>query len=233
MELRPDRFLRQLDAEPLRPVYLVCGNEPLLVQELADALRARARDEGYSEREVLDVDAQFDWNRLSQGLASLSLFATRRLFDLRILDLLQTDAARSTAQIAEAVGLSPSPCWRRIAQLEQQGVIRRRVALLDRERLDLGVTVVVQVRLTTHGRQSLVDFEERVRELPEVMQCFTVMGAIDFVLIVVTTDIRAYERLMRERLSQLPGVQAIESNIVMSAIKDTTALPLDYVETVD
>jgi Lrp/AsnC family transcriptional regulator len=112
-------------------------------------------------------------------------------------------------------------------------VIRRRVALLDRERLDLGVTVVVQVRLTTHGRQSLVDFEERVRELPEVMQCFTVMGAIDFVLIVVTTDIRAYERLMRERLSQLPGVQAIESNIVMSAIKDTTALPLELVKPAD
>jgi Lrp/AsnC family transcriptional regulator len=153
--------------------------------------------------------------------------------DLRIIDLLQTDASRSTAQIAEAVGLSPSPCWRRIAQLEQQGVIRRRVALLDRERLDLGVTVVVQVRLTTHGRQSLVDFEERVRELPEVMQCFTVMGAIDFVLIVVTTDIRAYERLMRERLSQLPGVQAIESNIVMSAIKDTTALPLELVKPAD
>jgi Lrp/AsnC family transcriptional regulator len=149
--------------------------------------------------------------------------------DLRILDLLQSDASRSTAGIAEAVGLSASPCWRRIALLEEQGVIRRRVALLDRERLGLGVTVVVQVRLTTHGRQSLVDFEERVRELPEVMQCFTVMGAIDFVLIVVTTNIRAYERFMRERLSQLPGVQAIESNIVMSAIKDTTALPLELV----
>jgi Lrp/AsnC family transcriptional regulator len=149
--------------------------------------------------------------------------------DLRILDLLQSDASRSTAGIAEAVGLSASPCWRRIALLEEQGVIRRRVALLDRELLGLGVTVVVQVRLTTHGRQSLVDFEERVRELPEVMQCFTVMGAIDFVLIVVTTNIRAYERFMRERLSQLPGVQAIESNIVMSAIKDTTALPLELV----
>jgi Lrp/AsnC family transcriptional regulator len=151
--------------------------------------------------------------------------------DLRILDLLQNDASRSTGAIAEAVGLSASPCWRRIALMEEQGVIRRRVALLDRERLGLGVTVVVQVRLTTHGRQSLVDFEERVRDLPEVMQCFTVMGAIDFVLIVVTTDVRAYERFMRERLSQLPGVQAIESNIVMSAIKDTTALPLELVST--
>jgi len=153
--------------------------------------------------------------------------------DLRILDLLQTDAARSNADLAEAVGLSVSPCWRRVALLEAQGVIRKRVAILDRDRLGLGVTVIVQVRLTTHGRQSLVDFEERVRELPEVTQCFTVMGAIDFVLVVVTTDIRAYERFMRERLSQLPGVQAIESNIVMSAIKDTTALPLELVSPTD
>jgi len=150
--------------------------------------------------------------------------------DLKILDLLQADASRSTNEIADLVGLSPSPCWRRISLLEQQGIIRRRVALLDRDKLGLGVTVVVQVRLTTHGRQSLAAFEERVRELPEVTHCFTVMGAIDFVLIVVTTDIRAYERFMREGLSQLPGVQAIESNIVMSAIKDTTALPLELAQ---
>jgi len=153
--------------------------------------------------------------------------------DLRILDLLQTDATRSNADLAEAVGLSVSPCWRRVTLLVEQGVIRKRVAILDRDKLGLGVTVIVQVRLTTHGRQSLVDFEERVRDLPEVTQCFTVMGAIDFVLVVVTTDIRAYERFMRERLSQLPGVQAIESNIVMSAIKDTTALPLELVSLED
>ena len=149
--------------------------------------------------------------------------------DLRILDLLQQDASRSTAEVAEAVGLSPSPCWRRISLLQEQGVIRKRVALLDRARLGLTVTVIVSVRLTTHGRQSLADFEERVRTFPEVIQCFTVMGAIDFVLTVVTTDIRAYERFMREHLSQLPGVQGIESNIVMTAIKDTTTLPLELV----
>lgn len=149
--------------------------------------------------------------------------------DLRILDVLQKDASQSTAEIAATVGLSPSPCWRRISLLEQAGVIRRRVALLDRDRLGLSVTVIVNVRLTTHGRQSLAAFEERVRAFPEVMQCFTVMGAIDFVLLVVTTDIRAYERFMREHLSQLPGIQGIESNIVMSAVKDTTALPLELV----
>lgn len=84
MELKPDRFERQLAGEPLKPVYLIAGQEPLLVQELADAVRARAREQGYAEREILDADAAFDWNRLAQGLASLSLFATRRLFDLRL-----------------------------------------------------------------------------------------------------------------------------------------------------
>jgi Lrp/AsnC family transcriptional regulator len=147
--------------------------------------------------------------------------------DLRILDALQTDATRSTADLASAVGLSPSPCWRRISLLEESGVIRKRVALLDRDRLGLNVLVVVNVRLTSHGRQSLAAFEERVRQLPEVMQCFTVMGAIDFVLMVVATDIRAYERFMREHLSQLPGVHGIESNIVMTTVKDTTALPIE------
>lgn len=84
VELRFDRLQRQLDSEPLRPVYLIAGSEPLLVQEAADAIRAKARDEGYGEREVFDVEGGFDWNTLQQGLASLSLFATRRLFDLRL-----------------------------------------------------------------------------------------------------------------------------------------------------
>lgn len=84
MELRLDRWERQLESEPLRPVYLVAGSEPLLVQEAADAVRARARAEGYGEREVFDAEGGFDWNTLDQGLASLSLFATRRLFDLRL-----------------------------------------------------------------------------------------------------------------------------------------------------
>ena len=84
MELKPDRLERQLAGEPLRPVYLVAGGEPLLVQEAADAIRARAREEGYGEREVYDADDSFNWNTLTQGVASLSLFATRRLFDLRL-----------------------------------------------------------------------------------------------------------------------------------------------------
>lgn len=84
MEFRPDRLERQLAGEPLRPVYLVAGAEPLIVLECADAIRAKAREEGYGEREVYDVEAGFDWNSLSRGLASMSLFSSRRLFDLRL-----------------------------------------------------------------------------------------------------------------------------------------------------
>lgn len=83
-ELRPDAFLKRVAAAPLPPVLLIAGDEPLIVQECADAVRAKAKTEGYTEREVLDADANFDWNRLTQGLASLSLFAQRRLFDLRL-----------------------------------------------------------------------------------------------------------------------------------------------------
>lgn len=84
MELKPERFLQQLASEPLRPIYLIAGAEPLIVQECADALRVTAREQGYGEREVIDADKDFDWNTLAMGLASLSLFATRRLFDLRL-----------------------------------------------------------------------------------------------------------------------------------------------------
>ncbi len=84
MEVRADRFIKQLASEPLKPIYLIAGGEPLLVQECADALRSKARDEGYSEREVFDAEGNFDWDSLSRGMASLSLFASRRLFDLRL-----------------------------------------------------------------------------------------------------------------------------------------------------
>jgi Lrp/AsnC family transcriptional regulator len=88
------------------------------------------------------------------------------------------------------------------------------------------VTVLVHVKLSTHGRKSITEFEDRVRKLPEVTHCFTTMGAIDFMLIVVTADIRAYERFLREHLAQLPGIHAIESHIALTTVKDSTALPL-------
>ncbi len=147
-------------------------------------------------------------------------------FDLQILALLQTDASLSAAEIGERIGLSQSPCWRRINRLERDGYLTARVALLDRHRLGLDVLVFALVKLTAHGRRSLPEFAEAIRERPEVLECFTLLGDMDFLLRIVVPDIQAYERFFFETLSQLPGVQEVHSNIAMSEMKSTTSLPL-------
>jgi Lrp/AsnC family transcriptional regulator len=147
-------------------------------------------------------------------------------FDRDILALLQEDASLSAADIGARVGLSQSPCWRRIHRLERDGYVSRRVALLDRHRLGLDVLVFALVKLTAHGRRSLPEFAEAIRGRPEVLECFTLMGDMDFLLRVVVPDVQAYERFFFDVLSQLPGVQEVHSNIAMSEMKSTTALPL-------
>jgi Lrp/AsnC family transcriptional regulator len=149
--------------------------------------------------------------------------------DLKILGALQQDATLSTTDIAERVGLSQSPCWRRISLLEADGVIRKRVALLSRDKLGLGVLVFVHVKLASHGWQSLPKFKQKVVSYPEVVQCFMVMGDFDFVLLVATRTIEDYNVFVQQRLSQVPGVQAIDSRIVLEETKNTTELPLDLI----
>jgi Lrp/AsnC family transcriptional regulator len=149
--------------------------------------------------------------------------------DLRILSALQKDASLSTAEIAQRVGLSQSPCWRRISLLESQGVIRKRVALLSRDRVGLDVLVFTHVKLASHGWQSLPKFKQKVVSFPEVVQCFMVIGDFDFILLVATRTINDYNEFIQKRLSQVPGVQAIESRIVLEEAKNTTELPLELV----
>jgi Lrp/AsnC family transcriptional regulator len=146
--------------------------------------------------------------------------------DLQILDALQKDATLSTAEIASQVGLSQSPCWRRISLLESSGVIKRRVALLAREKLGLEVLVFVHVKLTSNGWQSLPKFKQRVVSFPEVIQCFVLMGDIDFILLVATRTIEDYNTFVQKKLAQVPGVQSIDSRIVLEETKNTTELPL-------
>jgi Lrp/AsnC family transcriptional regulator len=146
--------------------------------------------------------------------------------DRQILMALQADASVSTAEIAKRVGLSMSPCWRRIRRLEKTGVIAGRVALLDRELLGFEVTVFANVKLSAHGRQSLPEFESSIEDFPEVLECYVMTGEIDYLLHVVTRDIRAYERFLREHLLQLPTVQEVHSQIALNRTKSTTRLPL-------
>ena len=147
--------------------------------------------------------------------------------DFKILNALQKDASLSTADVAARVGLSQSPCWRRINLLEAGGVIRKRVALLSRDAVGLDVLVFTHVKLASHGWQSLPKFKQKVVSFPEVVQCFMVIGDFDFILLVATRTINDYNEFIQKRLSQVPGVQAIESRIVLEEAKNTTELPLE------
>src|SRR5512134_1409376 len=147
--------------------------------------------------------------------------------DSRILAELQENGTASAADLAAKVGISTTTCWRRIQQLEQSGVIRKRVALLDREALGLDVMVFAHVKLSTQGRDAIAAFAEAIRERPEVLDCYTTMGEWDFMLRIVTRDIKAYEAFYLDHLSKLPNVQSINSSVAVTVIKETTVLPLD------
>jgi Lrp/AsnC family transcriptional regulator len=149
--------------------------------------------------------------------------------DARILDLVQQDASLSVAEIAERVGLSPSPCWRRIKRLEDAGVIRKRVTLLDSERLGLAFEVYAMVKLSLPTRTNLDAFENAVAAWPEVVQCATITGREDYVLRIITRDIHAFDDFMRERLLSLELVSDVQSHIVIRGVKNTTAVPLNLV----
>ena len=147
-------------------------------------------------------------------------------YERKILRVLQDDASLSTAAVAEAVGLSASPCWRRIDRLEREGIIKRRVAIVERRKVGLNAQIFAQVKLNAHGRANLDEFAAAIRTFPEVLECHVLMGSGDFMLRVAAADSEAYERVFFEKLSRLPGVQEINSTVALSEIKSTTALPL-------
>jgi Lrp/AsnC family transcriptional regulator len=147
-------------------------------------------------------------------------------YERKILRELQQNCARPIAEVAEAVGLSPSPTWRRIDRMERDGIILRRVALVDRRKAGLNTQVFAQVKLNAHGRAHLDEFTEAIRGFPEVLECYVLMGAVDFLLRVVTESVDAYERFFFDKLSRIPGVQEINSTVALSEIKSTTALPI-------
>ncbi|AYF87878.1 Lrp/AsnC family transcriptional regulator [Pseudomonas sp. JS3066] len=147
--------------------------------------------------------------------------------DRKILRLLQHDADLSAAEVAERVELSQSPCWRRIHRMQEDGLIERKVALLNPKLLGFSITVFVNIKLSAHGRNNLTEFEEAIVGYPEVLECYTMAGGSDYLLKVVAKDIASYERFLRDQLLQRPHVLEAHSNIAMSEVKRTTELPLD------
>ncbi len=147
--------------------------------------------------------------------------------DVEILKMVQSDATLSTAAIAEKINLSQSPCWRRINRLEQEGLIKRRVAMLDRAALGMDVVVFATINLTSTGRQNLMAFEQDIVEHPEVMECYTMTGIWDYMIKIVTRDVRHYEDFVRNTLTASPSIRELHSHIAVTEIKNVTELPLD------
>ncbi len=147
-------------------------------------------------------------------------------FDIKILRELQQDAEISMQELGEKVGLSHTPCWRRVKRLEADGIIRKKVILLDPEGLQLAVNVFVHVTLRNHQENGLTLLEEAVQSVPEIVECYTVSGDTDFLLRVVVSDVSAYEYLLKHTLINLPGVANLSSTFALRQVKYTTAYPL-------
>jgi Lrp/AsnC family transcriptional regulator len=147
-------------------------------------------------------------------------------FDLKILAELQRDADQSMQDLGEKVGLSHTPCWRRVKRLEEQGVIRRRVTLLNAQQLRMSVNVFVNVTLRQHQENALNRFEDAVLDVPEIVECYTVSGDTDFLLRVVVENVTAYEQLLKRTLVHLPEVGNLSSTFALRQVKYTTELPL-------
>lgn len=146
--------------------------------------------------------------------------------DLRLLALLQRDGRLTNAELAQQVALSPSPCLRRVRQLETSGVILRYAALLEPRRLGLGLEAFVTVTLEKRREAAMHAFHSAMQSTPEVLSCFALTGDMDYLLHVVAEDLEHFSRFLMERLLKLEGVANVKSSFVLQSIKDTTELPL-------
>ena len=145
--------------------------------------------------------------------------------DRKILTLLQEDASLSVAEIGNRVGLSSTPCWKRIQRLEADGVIQRRVAVVDQDKLGLGVTVFVSIETGDHSEDWLRRFAETVSALPEVMEFYRMAGDVDYMLRVVVPDIPGYDAFYKRLIATVP-LKNVTSRFAMEKIKSTTELPI-------
>lgn len=147
-------------------------------------------------------------------------------YDLKILRAIQADATLSMQELGDTVGLSHTPCWRRVKKLEEEGYIKHRVTLLSAEKLDLAVTVHAYLTIKKHDEESLIAFESSVDAVKEVVECYSVTGEKDYVLRVIVSSVDHYEKLLKTTLVHLPNVASINSVFALKQIKYTTELPI-------
>ena len=148
-------------------------------------------------------------------------------FDKKLLSILQTNGRISNVELSEAVNLSESACLRRVKSLEERDFIDKYVALLDQKRVGLTDTVFVHIVLKREEKSELLAFEEAVKEIPEILECYLMTGEFDYLLHLVVANMADFERLHNESLTQLPGVSRVNSSFAIRTVQKTTALPID------
>lgn len=146
--------------------------------------------------------------------------------DYRILHYLQNDGRMSNLELADAIGLSPSPCLRRVRALERSGVLKRYVGIVDAHAVGLPVTAFVNVSLNIQEKRALEKFQSAIETYPEVMECYLMTGTSDYLLRVVLPDLESYERFLMEKLTKIPVIANIQSSFALNAIVQRTELPL-------
>lgn len=152
-------------------------------------------------------------------------------FDAKILDALQRDGRLSVVDLAESIGLSPTPCARRIKALESEGVIEGYAAVLNPGRVGLAVLAIVQVKLTEHTDETVARFEREIQLMDEVTKCFAMTGSYDFILEVYGEDLEALSNVVLKKLIRVPNVRDMQSSVVLATIKRTARIPLGHLQT--
>jgi len=148
-------------------------------------------------------------------------------FDLRILEQMQSDCSISTTELAERVGLSQSPCWRRLQRLKDEGYIKKQVAILDRNRFGSSLYIFAYLKMATLTEKQRAEFVRSIQMIPEILECHTVFGEMDIVMKVLAKSLEWYQRFIFETILKLPGVQDIQSTVTLVELKSTTEIPLD------
>src|SRR5206468_5275559 len=147
--------------------------------------------------------------------------------DVLLRSELQRDSRQTVQQLADAVGLSSTPCWKRVKEMEAAGIIRGYTALVDRERVGLALCVLAEVNLTRHNEDDVRRFEQAVAAEPAIVSCYATTGQADYVIKVLVPDIKRYESFLHEVMFKLPGVTHVRSSVVLKEIKSDTRLPFD------
>ncbi len=152
---------------------------------------------------------------------------TLDFIDKSIVRILQDDGSLSIADLAGRIGMTAPPCWRRVKRLKDAGVLERQVWRVSPEAIGLPLVIYVTVKLVAHGVDATVAFQQQIKQMPEVLECYILLGSIDVLLKVVAADIKSYESIFYKKLSQLPDVRKINSSVVMTHVKNSQVLPLD------